>query len=95
MANIRPISDRIVLKELEKEVTTKSGLILSQSADDAAPQYLVVAVGNGLYTEGKLKPMEVEVGDKVFIDKYAGNAVKLDGEDYLIVCEHEILGIIE
>ena len=96
MANIRPISNRVVLKKLEKELTTKSGLILSRKAEEGEPsQYEVVAAGKGLYVDGVLQPMEVKAGDKVFVDKYAGNAVKLDGEEYLIVLESEILGIIE
>lgn len=95
MAKIRAISNRVVLKKLEKETTTKSGLILTRSAEEEQPQYVVKSVGNGLYVDGKLQPMEVEVGDKVFVDKYAGNVVKLDGEEYLIVLDHEILGIIE
>ncbi len=93
---IRPLSDKVVLKEAEKEVTTKSGLILSSAAAGEEQKfYTVVAVGEGLFVGGARQPMAVKAGDKVAIDKYAGNRVKYGGEDYLIVHEHEILAIFE
>ncbi len=92
---IRPLSDKVVLKEAEKEVTTKSGLILSANVQDDQKFYTVVAVGEGLFVDGVRRPMTVAVGDKVAIDKYAGNRVKYGGEDFLIVHEHEILAIFE
>ena len=91
---LRPLSDRVVLKKAEKETTTKSGLILSSAAAEDPAYYEVLAAGPGLFVDGARNPMGVQVGDKVFDDKYAGNAVKLDGEEYLIVHEHEILAVI-
>lgn len=95
--NIKPLGDKVVLKKTEREVKTKSGLILSSAAAAAEEQpiYEVLAVGEGLRVDGVLQPMSVKTGDKVFIDKYAGNAVKLDDEEYLIVHESEILAIVE
>lgn len=95
--NIRPLWDKVVLKKVEMEVKTKSGLILSSAAaaSEEQPLYEVVAAGEGLRTEGKVQPMSVKKGEKVFIEKYAGNAVKLDGDEYLIVHEHEILAVVE
>ncbi len=92
---IRPLSDKVVLKEAEKEVTTKSGLILSANVQDDQKFYTVVAVGEGLFVDGVRQHMTVSVGDKVAIDKYAGNRIKYGGEDFLIVHEHEILAIFE
>ncbi len=92
---LRPLSNKIVLKKAEKEQTTKSGLILSANVADDMPCYEVIAVGPGLMQDGVLQPMTLKVGEKVFIDKYAGNAVKLDGVDYLIAHEHDVLAVIE
>ena len=84
-----------VLKKAEKELTTKSGLILSSAAADEPAHYEVIAVGPGLMQDGILQPMTLKVGEKVFIDKYAGNAVKVDGVEYLIAHEHDVLAVIE
>ena len=92
---LRPLSNKIVLKKAEKELTTKSGLILSSAAADEPAYYEVIAVGPGLMQDGILQPMTLKVGEKVFIDKYAGNAVKLDGVEYLIAHEHDVLAVIE
>ena len=94
---IRPLADKVVLKKAEMEVKTKSGLILSAAAaaSEEQPVYQVVAAGEGLRSDGILQPMSVKAGEKVFVEKYAGNAVKLDGEEFLIVHEHEILAVIE
>lgn len=92
---IKPLFDKVVLKEAEKEVTTKSGLILSSSAAEKPDFLQVVAVGEGAYEDGKLQPMKVKVGDKVLVSKYAGSQVKLDGEEYTIVSQGDILAIIE
>ena len=92
---LRPLSNKIVLKKTEKEQTTKSGLILSANVADDMPCYEVIAVGPGLMQNGVLHPMTLKVGEKVFIEKYAGNAVKLDGVEYLIAHEHDVLAVIE
>ena len=92
---IKPLFDRVVLKEAEKEVTTKSGIILSGAAAEKPDFFLVAAVGEGAYEDGKLVPMKVKVGDKVLVAKYAGNQIKIDGEEYSIVSQNDILAIVE
>ena len=92
---IRPLYNKVVLRKAEKEVTTKSGLILSAAAAEATDSYEVLAVGPGLMMDGVLVPCSAQVGDKVLIDKYAGNAVKVGGEEFLIVHDNDILGVIE
>jgi chaperonin GroES len=93
---IKPLSNRVVLKNLEAEETTKGGIILTSAAKEKPEVAEVVAVGEGEKNEdGKLIPMTVKVGDKVIIAKYTGTSVKLDGEDYIIVSEKDILAIVE
>ncbi|MBQ8546657.1 MAG: co-chaperone GroES [Clostridia bacterium] len=93
---IKPLSNRVVLKNLEAEQTTKGGIILTNAAKEKPEIAEVIAVGEGEKTEdGKLIPMTVKVGDKVIISKYTGTNVKLDGEDYIIVSEKDILAIVE
>lgn len=92
---LRPLSNRVVLKKTEKEQTTKSGLILSANVADDMPCYEVVAAGPGLVHNGVLQPMTLKVGEKVFIDKFAGSPVKLDGVEYLIAQENDVLAVIE
>ncbi|MBQ3393693.1 MAG: co-chaperone GroES [Oscillospiraceae bacterium] len=92
---IKPLFDRVVLKEAEKEVTTKSGIILSGAAAEKPDFFQVVAVGEGAYEDGKLVPMKVKAGDKVLVAKYAGNQVKIDGEEFSIVSQNDILAIVE
>ena len=93
---IKPLLDRVVIKTVEAEETTKSGIILTASAKEKPEIAEVIAVGEGEKTEdGKIVPMTVKVGDKVIISKYTGTNVKLDGEDYIIVSEKDILAIVE
>ncbi len=93
---IKPLSNRVVLKNLEAEQTTKGGIILTNSAKEKPEIAEIIAVGEGEKTEdGKVIPMSVKVGDKVIISKYTGTNVKLDGEDYIIVSEKDILAIVE
>lgn len=92
---IKPLSNRVVLKNLEAEETTKGGIILAGSAKEKPQTAEVVAVGGGAVCDGKLIPMTVKVGDKVIIGKYSGTEVKLDGCEYIIVKEDEILAIVE
>ena len=80
-----PLGDRVVLKQLEAEETTKSGIVLPGQAQEKPQQAEVIAVGPGGVVEGKEVKMEVEVGNKVIYSKYAGTEVKLDGEEYIIV----------
>ena len=90
-----PLGDRVVLKQLEAEETTKSGIILANSAKEKPQEAEVIAVGPGGMVEGKEIAMQVKVGDKVIYSKYAGNEVKLDGEEYIIVKQSDILAIVE
>ncbi len=90
-----PLGDRVVLKQLEAEETTKSGIVLPGQAQEKPQQAEVIAVGPGGVVEGKEVKMEVAVGNKVIYSKYAGTEVKLDGEEYIIVKQSDILAIIE
>ena len=90
-----PLGDRVVLKQLEAEETTKSGIVLPGQAQEKPQQAEVIAVGPGGIVEGKEVKMEVEVGNKVIYSKYAGTEVKLDGEEYIIVKQNDILAIVE
>ena len=88
---IRPLFDRVVIKSCEVEETTKSGLILTGNAKEKPQMAEVIAVGPGGVVDGKDVTMSVNVGDKVIYSKYAGNEVKLDGEEYIIVRQSDIL----
>lgn len=90
-----PLADRVVLKQFEAEETTKSGIILAGSAQEKPQEAEVVAVGPGGNVEGKEVTMHVKPGDKVIYSKYAGNEVKLDGEEYIIVKQNDILAVVE
>ena len=94
--NIKPLSNRVVLKNLEAEETTKGGIILTSAAKEKPEIAEVIAVGEGAKNDkGDLVPMTVKIGDKVIIAKYVGTTVKLDGSDYVIVSENDILAIVE
>ncbi len=94
--NIRPLQDRIIVERLEEETTTASGLIIPDSAKEKPQQGVVKAVGKGKVTEaGNVLGMDVKAGDKVLFGKYAGTEVKLDGQEYLIMREDDILGVLE
>ena len=93
--NIRPLFDKVVVQQTTKEETTKSGFILT-SASQEKPQFSeVVAVGPGGLVDGKEITMNVKVGDKVITGKYSGTEVKIDGEEYTIVRQNDILAIVE
>ena len=89
--NIKPLADRVVIKMLEAEETTKSGIILTGAAKEKPQVAEVVAVGPGGMVDGNKIEMEVAVGDHVLISKYSGTEVKLDGEEYTIVRQSDIL----
>lgn len=93
--NIKPLLDRVVLKVEEAEQTTKSGIILSSAAQEKPQFATIVAVGPGGLVDGKEIKMYVNVGDKVISSKYAGTEVKLDGEEYIIVRQNDILAVVE
>lgn len=88
---IKPLADRVVIKALEAEETTKSGLILSSKSQEKPQVAEVIAVGPGAVVDGKTVPMEVAAGDKVLTARYAGTEVKVEGEEYKIVSQSDIL----
>ncbi len=90
-----PLGDRVVLKQLEAEEKTKSGIVLPGQAQEKPQQAEVVAVGPGGIVEGKEVKMEVAVGDQVIYSKYAGTDVKMDGEEFIIVKQGDILAVVK
>jgi len=92
---LKPLSNRAVIKFVEAEEKTQSGIFLTASAQEKPQVAEIVAIGPGKVEDGKLIPMTVKVGDKVIASKYAGNVVKLDGVEYTILTEDDILAIIE
>lgn len=92
---IKPLADRVVIKMVEAEEKTKSGIILTCSAKEQPQMAEVIEVGPGGMVDGKEIKMEVKAGDRVIFSKYAGTEVKLDGEEYIIVRQNDILGIVE
>ena len=90
-----PLGDRIVLKQLEAEETTKSGIVLPGQAQEKPQQAEVIAVGPGGMVDGKEVKMEVAVGDKVIYSKYAGTEVKMDDTEYIIVKQRDVLAIVK
>lgn len=92
---IKPLGDRVVTKMAEAEETTQSGIILAGSAKEK-PQFAeVIAVGPGGMVDGKEVKMELKAGDKVIMSKYAGTEVKLDGEEYVIISQKDVLAVVE
>ena len=92
---MNPLADRVVIKMVEAEETTKSGIILTGSAKEKPQVAEVVAVGPGGVVDGKEVTMELKVGDKVLISKYAGTEVKIDGVEYTILRQSDVLAIVE
>jgi chaperonin GroES len=93
---VRPLGDRVLVKPLEAEEKKKGGIIIPDTAKEKPQEGKVIAVGKGKITEqGKTIPLDVKVGDRILFGKYSGNEIKIDDEDYLIVKEEDILGIIE
>ena len=93
--NLRPLADRVIIKMVEAEETTKSGIILTGSAKEKPEVAEVIAVGPGGMVDGKEVVMTVKVGDKVITSKYSGTQVKVEGEEYTIVRQGDILAIVE
>ena len=93
---LRPMGDRIVVKALARETVTKSGIVLPDTAKEKPQEGEVLAIGPGkVLDNGKRTPLEVQVGQRVLFAKYAGTEVKVDGEEYLIMRESDVMGIIE
>jgi chaperonin GroES len=92
---LKPLADRVVLKSIEAEETTKSGIILTGSAKEKPQVSEVIAVGPGGVVEGKEVTMYVHVGDKVILSKYSGTEIKLDGQEFTVVRQNDILAVVE
>jgi len=93
---LRPLHDRVIVKRLDNERTTASGIVIPDSAAEKPDQGEIIAVGTGKRTEdGKILPLEVKVGEKILFGKYAGQTVKVDGEEVLVIREDEILAVIQ
>jgi chaperonin GroES len=92
---IKPLGDRVVLRALEREEKTASGIVLPDTAKEKPQEAEVVAVGPGRYEDGKLVAVDVKVGQRVIFSKYAGTEVKVDNTEYLIVRESDILAVVE
>ncbi|OAJ70315.1 co-chaperone GroES [Methylobacillus sp. MM3] len=93
---IRPLHDRVIVKRLEEERTTASGIVIPDTAAEKPDQGEIIAVGNGKVLEdGSVRALEVKVGDKVLFGKYAGQTVKVAGEELLVMREEDIMGVVE
>ncbi len=94
--NIRPLHDRLIVKRFDEEEKTKGGIIIPDNAKEKPMQGEVIAVGNGKVLEdGKKSPLEVKKGDRVLFGKYAGTEIKVEGNEYLMMREEDILGVLE
>jgi len=94
--NIRPLHDRLIVKRFEEEERTKGGIIIPDNAKEKPQQGEVIAVGNGkVLDDGKKAPLEVKKGDRVLFGKYSGTEIKIDGVEYLMMKEDDVLGIVE
>ncbi len=92
---VRPLADRILVKRVEEETKTAGGILIPDNAKEKPMEGSVVAVGAGkVLTDGKVRPMEVKVGDRVLFSKYSGTEIKLEGTEHLILREDDILGIV-
>ncbi len=93
---IRPLHDRVIVKRLEEVRTTASGIVIPDTATEKPDQGEIIAVGAGKKDDaGKLIPLDVKVGDKVLFGKYAGQSVKVDGEELLVMREEDLMGVVE
>lgn len=94
--NIRPLHDRVVVRRMEEERTSAGGIVIPDSATEKPIQGKIIAVGNGKTLDnGQVRALEVKVGDRVLFGKYSGTEGKLEGEDFLVMREEDIMGVIE
>ena len=94
--NFRPLHDRILIKRIEEKETAKGGIIIPDSAKEKPQEGEVIAVGNGKKTDdGEIIPLDVKAGDRILFGKYSGTEIKVDNEDFLILKEEEVLGVVE
>ena len=95
MAKLTPLHDRILVKRIEEAETTRGGIIIPDSAKDKPQEGEVIAVGKGKSNEeGKVRPLDVKDGDRILFGKYSGTEIKIDGEEFIIMREEEVLGIL-
>jgi chaperonin GroES len=93
---VRPLHDRILIKRIEEKETVKGGIIIPDSAKEKPQEGEVIAVGHGKKTEeGKIIPLDVKAGDRILFGKYSGTEIKIDDQEYLILREEEVLGVLE
>ena len=93
---IRPLHDRVVVRRMEEERTSAGGIVIPDSATEKPIQGEIIAIGNGkVLDSGESRPLDVKVGDRVLFGKYSGTEVKLDGEDFLVMREEDIMGVVE
>ena len=93
---IRPLHDRVVVRRLEEERKTASGIVIPDTAAEKPDQGEVIAIGNGkILEDGKTRPLDVKVGDRVLFGKYSGQTVKVKGEEFLVMREEDIMGVID
>ena len=93
---IRPLHDRIIVKRLEEERKTASGIVIPDTAAEKPDQGEILAVGNGkILEDGKVRALQVKVGDKILFGKYSGQTVKVQGEELLVIREEDVMGVIE
>jgi chaperonin GroES len=94
--SLRPLHDRVIVERLEQETKTASGIVLPEAAAEKPDQGKVLAVGNGkILEDGKVRPLDVKVGDTVLFGKYSGQAVKVDGKEVLVMREDDIMAIVQ
>jgi chaperonin GroES len=94
--NIRPLHDRVVVRRLEEERKTASGIVIPDTAAEKPDQGEVLAIGKGkILEDGKVRPLDVKVGDRILFGKYSGQTVKLKGEELLVMREEDIMGVVE
>jgi len=95
MMNIRPLHDRVVVKRLDEERKSAGGIVIPDNAAEKPDQGEVIAVGNGkILEDGKVRPLDVKVGDRILFGKYSGQAVKVEGTEYLVMREDDIMGVV-
>ncbi len=95
MPTVIPLGDRVLIKPLESEQKTASGIIIPDSAKEKPQEGEIIAVGSGKYIDGKLMPLEVKVGDRVIFSKYGGDEIKVDGQELKLISESDILATIK
>ncbi len=94
--NIRPLHDRVLVRRLEEEKTSPGGIVIPDSATEKPIQGEVIAVGNGkILDNGEVRALDIKKGEKILFGKYAGTEVKLDGEEYLVLREDDVMGVVE